>query len=411
MPKLSILSITPFFPFPEYKDGVRKIVANLLQTNDHYIMDVICLNDEEDIAYANTHSKSWKYANIETMQFQQGGLQKKIKLLRWLFSASPWLASRYQSLFPEIAKKIIEREYKYDIIHIFTPSFIPLLRYLPKNLHKKVVFSSIDSFSLLFSRRLDFEKDASLKGKIKQLAYRMELKKIERLEKNTFHQPSCTLFVSPIDTSHVQKSNPKANLKTIPNGIDISYFQRHPNIQRKPKELLFVGDFGYAPNLDAISFLCNEVMPILFHKDPSIHLTIIGIGAENHQFASQPNVEILGFVEDLRPHYHKSTLFVCPLRFGSGIKNKVLEAMGASLPVVGFPCSFEGIQGKNSEHFICVNKCDLKMFSELIVKALNSPKEIEEMGEQAFKLINEKYSWRNIQEQYFDIYNCAKETL
>ncbi|NGX30862.1 MAG: hypothetical protein K940chlam8_00216 [Chlamydiae bacterium] len=408
MPKLSVLAVTPFFPFPEYKDGIRKILANLLKTNDYYTMDVLCLNDEEDIAYAHIHSKNWEHANIDTIRFQQGRLQKKIKMLRWLFSIYPWQAYRYQSLFPTIAKNIMERESKYDIIHIFTPSFIPLLRYLPEDIHKKVIFSSIDSFSLLFSRRLGLEKATSIREKIKQLAYKIELKKIEKLEKETFHQPLCTLFVSPTDTQHVQRSNPKAKLKTIPNGVDISYFLRPKNKQRKPKNLLFVGNFGYAPNLDAISFLCHEVMPILYKKDPSIHLTIIGIGLEKHHFTPQPNVTILGFVEDLRPYYHESALFVCPLRFGSGIKNKVLEAMVASLPVIGFSCAFEGICGNNHEHFICTDNCDATSYSQCIIEALDIPQKMEKMGLKSHHLINEKYSWDEVQKQYSDVYNVSK---
>lgn len=113
--------------------------------------------------------------------------------------------------------------------------------------------------------------------------------------------------------------------------------------------LLFVGGFGHPPNTDAVTWFCRSVMPLLRERAPAgVHLTIAGSkpGAEVVALQAQ-DVDVLGFVGDRRLHelYADADMAVAPLRFGAGVKGKVIEAMALGVPVVTTSVGAQGIEG------------------------------------------------------------------
>ena len=114
------------------------------------------------------------------------------------------------------------------------------------------------------------------------------------------------------------------------------------------KGLLFVGGASHPPNVDAMQWFLKEVFPALIKEIPDITLTIVGKHMENF-FSGIPGVICTGWIsdEELERLYRTSRVVVFPLRYGAGVKGKVIEAMAWGLPTVGSENSFEG----NGIHF------------------------------------------------------------
>jgi glycosyltransferase involved in cell wall biosynthesis len=109
--------------------------------------------------------------------------------------------------------------------------------------------------------------------------------------------------------------------------------------------VVFVGNFGHAPNRDAMHWMVHEVMPLVWNRDPSIACRIVGADLPPRlaATATDPRVQLLGYVPDLSGEYGRARLAVAPLRFGAGIKGQVLEAFGAAVACVMTPIAAEGL--------------------------------------------------------------------
>jgi uncharacterized repeat protein (TIGR01451 family) len=120
---------------------------------------------------------------------------------------------------------------------------------------------------------------------------------------------------------------------------------------RRPLEdrsgLAFIGGFAHAPNVDAARWLMHEIMPLVWQEAPDIPCLLIGSGMSEtlRSELQRTGVKVLGRVDDLTDVFERIRLTVAPLRFGAGLKDKVLRSMGAGLPCVGTPEAFKGMQG------------------------------------------------------------------
>jgi glycosyltransferase involved in cell wall biosynthesis len=133
------------------------------------------------------------------------------------------------------------------------------------------------------------------------------------------------------------------------------------------KDLLFIGSFGHTPNLDAVHFLHDQIMPIVWKTYPKIVVNIIGsnpvqsiLELDNERF------KVLGFIEDIEPYFVNSRLFIAPLRFGAGIKGKIGQSLEYSLPVITTEIGAEGFDFGTFEDEMIANQP--KEFAEKIIE-------------------------------------------
>jgi len=134
----------------------------------------------------------------------------------------------------------------------------------------------------------------------------------------------------------------RAVVDVLPIGVDVSFFAP-PGVQRNRGEVLFLGHLAASFNRDALVFFAGEVYPKL--KDvEGLSITVVGghLPKELEPFGLQPEVEVVGHVSDVRPYLHRAWCLVIPLRFGGGLRIRILEAMSAGIPVV---CSSVAIAG------------------------------------------------------------------
>jgi glycosyltransferase involved in cell wall biosynthesis len=146
------------------------------------------------------------------------------------------------------------------------------------------------------------------------------------------------------------------------------------------RELLFLGGFRHAPNLDGLLWFAGEIWPEIRSAVPDARLTIIGSEhpAEVDGLSRLEGVEVVGYVPEVGPWLERALLMVAPLRFGAGMKSKVVEAMASGLAVVTTPVGAQGLGAVSGEHLVVADTP--AEFARSVVELLLDPVRAEEIG-------------------------------
>lgn len=251
-----------------------------------------------------------------------------------------------------------------------------------------------DCVSLLLERELSRKGLRSLK----QPFLRWELRK-RRNQEARYHRFHACFFVARQDAMRAGDLSPSANAVWAPNGVDTDFFAPQ-GLKPDPLTVTFTGSMGYGPNEEAVLWFSSHVWPLLTRRYPDAKFCIAGAnpGTEVRALSMKDKrVVVTGFVEDLRPYLEKSAVVVAPMQGGTGIKNKVLEAMAMARPVVATPMALEGIEhARDGVHFLCA-----KTPGELADKVMTfwaEPHEGRIMGEKARDMALRHYSWQSTQD-------------
>ncbi len=176
---------------------------------------------------------------------------------------------------------------------------------------------------------------------------------------------------------------------------------------REPNTLLFVGSFDHAPNIDAAEWLCREIFPLLYDQCPQVKLIIIGKNPPEklRTLASYfPAISVLGFVDRIDTYFNSSSVFIAPLRFGGGIKMKILTAQSYGIPVVSTPIGIEGIEGTDENTWLIGRTA-----SELVDKILlvfSDRAKAAAMAEASRLNIARHYSWSVANDKMDNLYHA-----
>ncbi len=180
-----------------------------------------------------------------------------------------------------------------------------------------------------------------------------------------------------------------------PTGVDVQSLE---GIVRRsgPPSLLFVGYFLHSPNVDAVLYLANEILPRIWAVAPQVSLAIAGAEPppEVRRLADDPRVTVAGFVPELSSHYARATAFVSPVRVAAGVRVKVLEAFAAGVPVVSSSQGAEGIEVADGRELLLADSPGA--FAEKVLSLISSPELQESVAGRARQFVRERYSWPSI---------------
>ena len=162
----------------------------------------------------------------------------------------------------------------------------------------------------------------------------------------------------------VRKLRPKAKLHCIPILREMPAMPRVPLKLRN--ELIFLGGFRHPPNLDGICWFVEKVWPLLMKKGFDKKLIIVGADppAEVKRLASR-NIQVLGYVEMLDPVFAKCRAAIAPLRYGAGLKGKIISSLSYGVPCVSTPIGVEG-SGLRDEQQVLVGRDAMEMATQIL---------------------------------------------
>ncbi len=177
-----------------------------------------------------------------------------------------------------------------------------------------------------------------------RIFWNRENKLIKHFETEILNQFDHFTVISERDADALNFQS-RENVSIVRNGIDVHYFQTYPDSKRKPAyDMAFIGNLDYKPNREGVRYLIKEILPLFRQNNHKIKILIGGKGAENLKriYGEVPEISFHGWYDDIREAYYSSRIFVVPLFLGSGMQNKVLEALACELPVI---CTSHVING------------------------------------------------------------------
>jgi polysaccharide biosynthesis protein PslH len=213
-----------------------------------------------------------------------------------------------------------------------------------------------------------------------------------RTERRLINHSPHVVFISERDREAV--AGPACAAPILPNGIDLGQWTRNGTHPRGDR-LVFTGVMSYPPNEDAALVLVREVLPRLHRARPDLHLELVGLdptAALLDAARDNPAVTVTGFVPDMRPHLEQATVYVAPMRFGSGLQNKILEAMAMEVPVVTSPLAAAGIQvnGLTPPLRVATNPTQ---FATEVLSLLSSAEERRRLAREGREFVEAHFSW------------------
>lgn len=202
----------------------------------------------------------------------------------------------------------------------------------------------------------------------------------------------------------------QAKVSIISNGVDIEYFK--PIVKPKEFDVVFTGNMNYPPNVMAAQFIVKKIMPILWNKYPTLRVLIAGANPHStvRQLACQ-RVEVSGWVEDIRQAYAVSKVFVAPMQIGTGLQNKLLEAMAMGIPCVSSTLANEALQAKVDHEILVANPFDENAYALAIEKLLFEVKIASQLSRNGLLFIKQKYHWQHSVHKLEDLIKSSKALI
>lgn len=378
---IHIIFILKEIPYPPNRNGVALINFELLKRAPKDMsIDLLITGPKEDIgpvdilrSHAPAINDIFFTDQAFTRNWRLGNLISGILFGRNVLSQS------------KVRKYLFERKDRADLFYV-----APLIAGVDFWHTRPLFLNAVDSLAR-------FNENAYLHSgmwidKAKTFMYRL-------YESRMLRAAMLTNFVSSLDLEYVQIRNPNLPIVNFTNGVDSDIFK--PNDERRVSErLLFTGNFDYVPNAQAAQYLVHEIFPRVLARRPNATLFIVGrnppLGLNN-----QPGVMVTGFVEDIVPYYQAAEIFVCPLLSGAGIKNKVLEALSAGLPIVTTSIGIDGIEHiEENRHYLLAD--DPEIFSIKVLMLLENTSLRSSMANEARDVAEKDLGWDPIVNNYYD---------
>jgi glycosyltransferase involved in cell wall biosynthesis len=210
------------------------------------------------------------------------------------------------------------------------------------------------------------------------------------------------ITVSPEDAARLRRFAPELRVSVSPMGVDTAHYSPVPPDGREG-DLLFVGNFVHPPNLDALRFLLREVLPRVGRP---VRLRVVGHGArEALPAARAAAVDVVGPVPDVRPHLAAAAIVVAPVRFGTGMRGKVLEALAMGTPVVTTRLGAEGLGAISGEHLLVADGAH--DFAAAVRAVLDDRALAGRLGAGGRALVEQRFGWDAIAAAHDQIYDTV----
>lgn len=241
-------------------------------------------------------------------------------------------------------------------------------------------------------------------GLIKVLRKRVRRARSIRAIRRQYGEADRVVVVSEEDAVALREVNPDLHVSVIPNGVDLEGFAPRPAIARQAGRLLFTGALNYPPNVATARFVAEEVMPKVLSRQPSARLSLVGRdpGEIVERLGELDGVDVVGPVDDMGDALAVGAVYVCPMVAGTGIKNKLLEALANGLPCVASPLAIRGTDLTHGLDVLVGDGAD--EVADLIVELLVDDDLRLQLGEAGRKYVADHHSWSSVANRFSRIY-------
>ncbi|MCR9173258.1 MAG: glycosyltransferase [bacterium] len=299
-------------------------------------------------------------------------------LLAGLLSDLPFQVHYFNSMSGrnKVRTTILDNDFEHIYCQLIrSAEYVKNIHHIPKTI------DYMDAFSAGVQRRI------SKRPWYDRWLFKMESKRLQKYERKIFDFFEHHTIISEQDRNLIAHPD-KHKIVAVPNGIAPSFFE---TLNRKEThDFVFVGNMSYPPNIDAVTYISDHILPAFPMS------TLLVSGATPHPSVrklanSNPQIELTGWVDDIRDSYLDGKIFLAPMTIGTGMQNKLLEAMALKTPCVTTDLANNAIGASHNKHILVGNSPEEIIANIRIL--LDSEQKRQQIAEAAQSFVQEKYSW------------------
>ena len=385
---MKVLFVTIHLPYPPNKGASVFNTFKLIEyLNRHHTLYVASLLKEDDEQQADAFVQHFSLAHyaLQPIDVPRSALNlAKSYLLNVSLNV-------YRSRSASLRDTVASVADQYDLIFI---DHYEAFQYVPAGYRGRVVLRIHNAEFMMWRRFARLQKNPA-----KKLITWLESYRIRHLERKYSWRADAVLGPAE-DNRHIEPDPAKRTRKFV----DFPFLgDEHqlelplPNFREVGNTLIYVGTLTWEPNVDGLLWFMEECWDQLRARFPDVTLRIIGKNPDprlTEQVAHRPQIELTGFVDDLEPYFLQSRVNIVPLRFGSGIKVKVINGLYRGLPMVTTPIGIESIDVMPGRDILLAETA--AAFADQVGVLLTSSQRCQELAEHGRSIASEKYTWQAV---------------
>ena len=372
-PKLFV--ILPRIPWPLEKGDKLRSYYFVKGLSEYYDITLFALYDER---YGNDVVEKIREISKEYHFFRIHLFAVFLQAIAALFTGKPFQVAYFTNYRLRRAVRKAARQQQPKAV------FCQLVRtaQYARGLDCVKILDYQDTLSLGMKRRA-----ASASG-LQKLFFRSEGQRLMRYEAMVSGWFDHTLIITDQDRTELPVSEAKVHV--IPNGVDTKHYS--PVDCEIRHEMLFVGNMSYPPNINAMEYFVEHVLPGVVEHIPDAELVIAGAKPHGRvRMLASDHVIVTGWVDDPREYYRSSALFIAPMQIGTGLQNKLLEAMSMQRPCITTDLANSALGARHGDEILVADTAS--EWIELVVALLKNKEERDRIAINGRKFVIDKYSW------------------
>ena len=375
---MKIFILLPRIPYPLEKGDKLRAYNQIKQLSKRHEIILCAINDNHKVDEQQAFQALQPYCNsINFIKISK--LQILFGLLRAFLKGLPLQCGYFYN--HKAARKVDQLIIKHQPDMLFG-QLLRVAEYIRhKNIPKTIDYQDVFSYGM--KRRRD------IASWITKPIYNMEYKRLCRYEAAIFDDFDVKAIISEPDRDLIPHPK-KEEILIIPNGVDHEFFK--PRQEEKKYDVVFTGNMSYAPNVNAVDYLANEILPIVWKTLPGTKMYVAGATPDPKvKKAASDHVIVSGWLDDIRDAYAQSRVFIAPMRIGTGLQNKLLEAMSMGLPAITTPLANASLGAKPNEEILIGSNAE--EMAQHIITLLTDTQKAEQIAQAGFNFTNRVYDW------------------
>jgi polysaccharide biosynthesis protein PslH len=391
---MKILFLTPQRPFPPQQGTQIRIFHLLKALAGPHQIDLLSFARRGE-AIELTSPLRQLCGRMTLLPVPRRGRARR--LLQFLSSSLPDVARRLEAnVFGTAIRQLVPSGH-YDVIQV---EGIEMARYFPliKAVSPRVaiVFDNHNAEYVIQERAaaVDARRPATWPGALYSM---VQTRRLKRYEAWACTYADTVLAVSNEDAAALRRIAPGVKPVVVPNGVDTEYYKWERPSGSGKAEMLFTGTMDYRPNVDAVRWFTSDILPLISSRRGDARLHVVGrapVPSVARIPEKRPEVVVTGQVQDVRPYFRQSDVFVVPMRMGGGVRLKILEALAMGLPVVSTTMGAEGTGLVNGEEILLADTPE--QFASEVLRLLDSPELRERIAAAGRKVAEERFDWSRV---------------
>ena len=375
---MKIFVLLPRIPFPLEKGDKLRAFNQIKQLAKRNEIVLCALNDNAKVSEQDAFHALQPYC--QSINFiKSNKAQILLGLIRAFFKGWPFQCGYFYNR--KAAKKVnaLIAKHKPDMLFGQLLRTAEYIRY--QDIPKAIDYQDVFSYGM--KRRRD------IASWITRPVFNMEYQRLCRYEAKVFDEFDVKTIISKPDRDLIPHPK-KDEILIIPNGVDHEFFK--PQQQEKRYDIVFTGNMSYAPNVNAVDYLANEILPLVWKQVPEAKMYIAGATPDPKvRKAASDRIIISGWLDDIRDAYAQSRVFIAPMRIGTGLQNKLLEAMSMGLPAITTPLANASLGAKPDEEILIGSNAE--ELARHIITLLTNTDKASQIAQAGFDFTNRVYDW------------------